>query len=219
MKLIIFDCDGVLVNSEALLVDLEMAFLKEHGISFSVDSYIERFMGIPVEDWISAATALLEDHKGEALPDNFFEPLEQTITRKLKSDLRPIEGAIKTIGSLDIPKCVASSSSIGSLKSKLSDTGLYDAFSPHIFSTQLVKNGKPAPDVFLHAANALDVDPTDCIVIEDSNNGVVAGKRAGMKVIGFTGGGHCPPGHAQSLLSSGADLVAQDFSDIARILQ
>ncbi|MBX2838916.1 MAG: HAD family phosphatase [Gammaproteobacteria bacterium] len=218
MKLIIFDCDGVLVDSEALLVELEMAFLEQHGLSFTIDSYIDQFMGIPVKDWISNTTALLVEKTGGPLSDDFFSPLESAITRKLKEDLRPIEGALEAIKALNCNKCVASSSSINSLNNKLTHTGLYDVFSPHIFSTQLVEKGKPSPDLFLHAASKLETSPGDCVVIEDSANGVTAGKRAGMKVIGFTGGGHCPPGHGNSLLSSGADLIAKDFSDLVSLL-
>lgn len=219
MKLIIFDCDGVLVDSEALLVELEMAFLEKHDLIFTIDSYIDQFMGIPVNDWIERVSALLVEKKGKPLDGDFFTPLEVAVTRRMKEDLRPIEGALETIKALDYVKCVASSSSINSLNDKLTHTGLYDLFSPHIFSTQLVEKGKPSPDLFLHAASKLDTSPRDCVVVEDSANGVTAGKRAGMKVIGFTGGGHCPPGHDASLLSSGADLIANDFSDIVSLLR
>lgn len=219
MKLLIFDCDGVLVDSEALLVELEMTFLKEHGLNFTIDSYLDQFMGIPANDWIDRVTKLLVEKKGQPLADDFFSPLEVAITRKMDEDLRPISGASDAINTLAYTKCVASSSSINSLNKKLNRTGLYDQFSPHIFSTQLVDKGKPAPDLFLHAAKVIGAKPRDCVVIEDSSNGVTAGKRAGMQVIGFTGGGHCPPGHATSLRDSGADFIANDFSDIVSLLQ
>jgi len=180
MKLIIFDCDGVLVDSEALLVDLEMSFLKQHGLVFSTDSYIEQFMGIPVDDWIAKVSALLINAKGESLPEDFFKPLDERIIKKLNEELKPIQGAFDAV--------------------------------------QLVENGKPAPDLFLHAANELGKKPAECVVVEDSANGVIAGKRAGMKVIGFTGGGHCPPNHASSLRNSGADDIAESFSDIIALL-
>jgi len=218
MKLIIFDCDGVLVDSEALIIDVEMTFLKQHGLNYDKSHYIEQFMGIPVDDWIAKTSVLLTEVKGESLPDDFFNPLDESITNKIDEELQPIAGALNAIRSLDSPKCVASSSSISSLESKLTRTGLIDVFSPHIFSTQLVDHGKPAPDLFLHAANDLNVLPADCVVVEDSANGVTAGKRAGMQVIGFTGGSHCPPGHANSLLAKGADFIATDFSDIITLL-
>jgi len=219
MKLVIFDCDGVLVDSEALLVDLEIAFLKQHGLEFSsVCNYIDRFMGIPASDWIVQTSALLQETKGESISDDFFKPLDDSITVAFKEQLQPIAGAFEAISSLDMPKCVASSSSTKSLKSKLTSTDLFRLFDPHIFSTQLVTHGKPSPDLFLHAANELNALPANSVVVEDSANGVTAGKRAGMQVIGFTGGSHCPPGHANALLSKGADSIAADFSELVALL-
>lgn len=218
MKLAIFDCDGVLVDSEALLVDSEMAFLKLHGLDYTTADYIANFMGIPVGNWKAKTTALLVDLKGSPLPKDFFEPLEAEISVRINEELQPVNGAYDALSSLSYSKCVASSSSAQSLDSKLISTGLYELFNPHIYSTELVQNGKPAPDLFLHAAHQLNVLPIDCVVIEDSANGVMAGKRAGMQVIGFTGGSHCPPDHANSLRSAGADLIATNYSELVELL-
>jgi len=218
MKLIIFDCDGVLVDSEAILVDVELDFFRKHGIEITIDSYLDQFMGIPLDDWRAKVSALLNDKLGIPISDDFFKPLEETISRRIAEELLAIDGAHQAINSLNSAICVASSSSISSLESKLIQTGLFDLFDPHIFSTQLVKNGKPAPDLFLHAAKQLDVLPSECIVVEDSVNGVLAGKRAGMQVIGFTGGGHCTPHHSSALLSKGADFIATDYSDIVALV-
>lgn len=218
MKLVIFDCDGVLVDSEALLIDTEMAFFKQHGLEYTTEYYMANFMGIPMSDWKAKTSALLVEIKGKPLPEDIFDPLGAIISRRIKEELQSVTGAHDALNSLQCAKCVASSSSTQSLESKLKSTGLFELFNPHIFSTELVKHGKPAPDLFLHAANRLDVLPIDCIVVEDSANGVLAGKRAGMQVIGFTGGSHCPPGHANSLLSSGADLIATNFSELVELL-
>lgn len=218
MKLVIFDCDGVLVDSEALIIDSEMAFFKQHGLEYSTESYLADFMGIPIEDWKEKTTALLVELTGAPLSENFFASLEAEICVRLENELQPVTSAIDAISSMNNPKCVASSSSTRSLESKLRSTGLFELFKPHIFSTELVKNGKPAPDLFLHAAHQLDVLPIDCVVVEDSANGVMAGKRAGMQVIGFTGGSHCPPGHANSLRSAGADNIATCFSELVELL-
>jgi len=218
MKLVIFDCDGVLVNSEALMVELEMAFLKEHGLEFTKADYLDQFMGIPVTDWYAKVAALLNEKNTQPVSEEFFEPLNQLIASKLKEELEPIDGVFELVRSMENPKCVASSSSIDSLNSKLSHTGLFNYFNPYIFSTEMVARGKPAPDLFLHAASVLDEWPNNCIVIEDSANGVLAAKRAGMQVIGFTGGSHCPPDHASSLRSKGADFIATEFSDLITLL-
>jgi len=214
MELVIFDCDGVLVDSEAILVEAELDFFKTHGIEITTASYIDQFMGIPLDDWKTKASALLNSQRDHPISADFFKPLEELISSKLKNELLAIDDAHGAISSLNISKCVASSSSIRSLDSKLTQTGLFELFNPHIFSTQLVNHGKPAPDLFLHAANELKVSPSDCVVVEDSANGVLAGKRAGMQVIGFVGGGHCPPDHSDALLSKGADYIATDYSDI-----
>lgn len=218
MKLIIFDCDGVLVDSEAILVDAELAFFRQYGVEIALDSYLDQFMGIPLDDWRAKASVLLNDKIGKTISDDFFKPLEESISSRIAEDLMCIDGAYQAINSLKTAICVASSSSISSLESKLRQTELFDLFDPHIFSTQLVENGKPAPDLFLYAAKQLGVLPSECIVVEDSANGVLAGKRAGMQVIGFTGGGHCTPHHSSALLSKGADFIAKDYSDIVAIV-
>jgi len=219
MILVIFDCDGVLVDSEALLIDSEMKFLKQHGIEYSTEYYIANFMGIPVRDWKAKALALLIEKTGQPLTEAIFEPLEKQISKKIKEELQPVTGAPDAISDMKHRKCVASSSSNQSLHSKLASTDLRELFSPHIYSTELVKNGKPAPDLFLYAANQLNVLSADCVVVEDSANGVTAGKRAGMQVIGFTGGSHCPANHASSLQSNGADFIASSFSEVVKILE
>jgi HAD superfamily hydrolase (TIGR01509 family) len=218
MKLVIFDCDGVLVDSEALLIESEMAFFKQHGLEYTIEYYIANFMGIPIWDWKAKTTSLLVDIKGRSISEDFFEPLEAEMSRRIEEELQPVAGAFDALSSLNYFKCVASSSSTRSLDSKLTSTGLFELFNPHIYSTDLVMHGKPAPDLFLHAANQLDVLPIDCVVVEDSASGVMAGKRAGMQVIGFTGGSHCPPNHANSLLLTGADLIATNFSEIVELL-
>jgi len=218
MKLVIFDCDGVLVDSESILVDAEMDFLKMHGVEVSIESYVDQFMGMPLEDWKVKATELLVATSDVSVTEDIFNTLEESVSRRIKEELQAIDGAHQAISTLNQPKCVASSSSARSLKSKLAQTGLFDLFNPHIYSTQLVDNGKPAPDLFLHAAKELNVLPSECVVVEDSANGVLAGKQAGMQVIGFTGGGHCPPQHSSALLSKGADFIATDYSDIVTLL-
>jgi beta-phosphoglucomutase-like phosphatase (HAD superfamily) len=119
------------------------------------------------------------------------------------------------LSALDLPVCVASSSPAGRLRSKLAQTQLLEHFDPYVYSTERVANGKPYPDLFLLAANEMGCDPIRCIVVEDSLNGVVAGRRAGMHVVGFTAGSHCPPQHAEKLLEHGASQIAASYAELA----
>ncbi len=122
-----------------------------------------------------------------------------------------MKGARAAIESIEMPRCGASSSSPEGLQWKLKHTNLIDLFEPNLFSTQLVENGKPAPDLFLLAADRMGVPPSECVVIEDSSNGVRAGRSAGMKTIGFTAGSHCLDDHGDTLLADGADMIVDSY--------
>jgi beta-phosphoglucomutase-like phosphatase (HAD superfamily) len=117
-----------------------------------------------------------------------------------------------------VARCVASSSSLQRIALALEVTGLSEFFGGHVFSSTMVARGKPAPDLFLHAANAMGFDPETCVVIEDSVNGIKAARSAGMRALGFLGGVHCPPAHGGELLAGGADLVCRDSAELATAL-
>ncbi len=134
--------------------------------------------------------------------------------RRFESELRSISGARRAVSKLETLCCVASSTPLPELQWKLGHAGIADLFAPNIFSAGMVDRGKPAPDLFLHAAAALEIEPRRCVVVEDSVNGVAAGKAAGMQVIGFTGGDHCPPDHATILMNNGAQVVIDDFAKL-----
>lgn len=138
------------------------------------------------------------------------------LRRKLNSSARLflIPGVRENITELDLGYCVASSSMNENLHWKLGHTGLSDLFTDAVFSGDMVSRGKPNPDLFLHAAHNMKVSPERCVVVEDSCNGVLAGKAANMTVIGFTGGGHCLRGHDDDLMDAGADHVIDDFGDL-----
>ncbi|MEL7488068.1 MAG: HAD-IA family hydrolase [Pseudomonadota bacterium] len=135
-----------------------------------------------------------------------------------KDELKPIDGADDALSRIDA-KAVASSSRAIYLQSKLERTGLLDLVAPHVYSAELVAHGKPAPDIFLYAADRLEADPARCLVVEDSVNGVAAGVAAGMTVWGFTGGGHCFEGHAERLIDAGAQWSAPSFADFTAALR
>lgn len=209
--LIIFDCDGVLVESETILVSAEMEFLASLGFEFTRDEYIHRFMGMPTDTWKRQVRELVG---AASMKSGFFDGLHDSIQRKLSQEMTAVEGARVAIEGIRDDKCVASSSSPEELTWKLDHAGLLDLFEPHLFSTFLVEHGKPAPDLFLLAAESMGVAPSNCVVIEDSSNGIIAAKRAGMHAIGFTGGSHCPPNHGDVLRADGADLVVTGFDQL-----
>ena len=139
MKLVIFDCDGVLVDSEAILVEAELDFFKNHRVEISRESYLDEYMGIPLDDWKAKASILLNNKLGTRISEDIFKPLEESISRRLAEELLAIDGAHEAISSLKNSICVASSSSITSLESKLIKTELFDLFAPHIFQPSWLK--------------------------------------------------------------------------------
>ncbi len=214
MKLVIFDCDGVLINSEEICVNSEIEFLSNAGFQLEKRAYMEAFMGLSSDEWRVKLGTTVQERIGHTLPENFFESLHTFVMQRFESELESISGVRGAVSSLEIMCCVASSAPLPNLQWKLEHTGIIDLFSPHVFSADMVDRGKPAPDLFLHAAATLGMEPRHCIVVEDSANGVIAGKAAGMKVIGFTGGDHCLPDQEAILISNGAHVVIDDFAKL-----
>ncbi len=209
-ELVIFDCDGVLIDSEALSLPVEAAVLAEHGFAISVDEIRERYIGHS----LASMFADLEKRFGRPMPDGFETMLRQRIEALFEVELAATEGVAALVDALDCGKCVASSSLPARLKHTLSLVGLYDKFAPHIFSSSQVQRGKPAPDLFLYAAERMGVAPSRCLVVEDSVAGVQAARAAGMTVLGFCGGGHCGEGHGDRLRREGA---AASFAGMAAL--
>lgn len=210
---LIFDCDGVLLDTESVAVDAELAFLTAAGLRYDRDTYVRRFVGLAPADW---HRHLGDDHRrqlGVPPPPDFFAELDDRVHAALEADLTAIPGAHEAAAAAP-RRCVASSTPLPQLRWKLQRTGLAEVFGDAVFSADAVRDGKPAPDLFLHAAARMDVAPGACTVVEDSVNGVRAGRAAGMDVIGFTGGGHCGPEHAGALRAAGADVVVADFVDL-----
>ena len=214
MKLVIFDCDGVLVNSETIYVKSELEFLTNAGYQFGRKAYMETFMGLSDDDWQVKLETTLQERKDHPIPENFFESLHSFVKQRIESELKAISGVRGAVAKLEALCCVASSSNLPDLQWKLEHTGIADLFAAGVFSAEMVERGKPAPDLFLHAATTLGIEPSHCIVVEDSANGVTAGKAAGMKVIGFTGGDHCPPDQEAILMGNGAEVVIDDFANL-----
>jgi HAD superfamily hydrolase (TIGR01509 family) len=210
--LIIFDCDGVLVDSELLSCGCLSEVLAGYGIDLGVDEALGLFVGRSV-----AAVREYYQARGTPLPEAFPAELKASVRRTFATSLVPIEGVGAVLQRLRLPICVASSSDLDRVALSLRITGLSGYFTGRLYSSQMVKHGKPAPDLFLHAAAAMGVDPGRTLVIEDSVSGVTAAKAAGMTVWGFTGGAHYASRDGRAILqAAGADHVfarMSEFSD------
>lgn len=203
--MIIFDCDGVLVDSEIISNEADAAAFTSLGYPITAEEMIRRFIGRPKKDiW-----ADVEKEFGRPFPADLLDRVTADIKARYHSDLKPVAGVAAAIDAIGGQRCVASSSEMEKLRLALSVTGLAERFDPFIFSASQVKRGKPAPDLFLFAAARMGKEPANCIVVEDSPAGVTAGRAAGMPVIGFTGGAHSFPGHADTLREAGAALVVE----------
>jgi HAD superfamily hydrolase (TIGR01509 family) len=207
--LIIFDCDGVLIDSEVLSCRCLSDVLASHGIELGVDEALELFVG-------RSLSAVREHYEGlgRRLPEAFAAELKVRVREKFAASLLPIEGVGALLGALQSPICVASSSDLDRVVFSLAMTGLSGYFGGRLYTSQMVKRGKPAPDLFLHAAAAMGADPRRTLVIEDSVSGVRAGKAADMTVWGFVGGGHYASRDGRAMLqAAGADRVFARMSD------
>ena len=210
--LIIFDCDGVLIDSEIIACTADAEELTKIGYAITTSEVVRRFAGVSAK----AMYAAIESDLGRPLPADLAIRTEARVLASFRSELRPLAGAVETISRLAWPYCVASSSKPSKLSLGLIQAGLFDLFYPHIFSVALVENGKPAPDIFLLAAERMRANVSRCVVVEDSVAGITAACRAGMRALGFAGGAHCPPGHEVDLRNAGAETVFDRLALLAR---
>jgi HAD superfamily hydrolase (TIGR01509 family) len=216
--LVIFDCDGVLVDSEVLACDVQARALTAYGLPISGAEVARRFLGMSAKDM----RGLLEIDLGRPLPADHEARCGEELFGLFRRELKPVAGIAGVLAKLDgagVARCVASSSSPERIALALEVTGLSDFFGGHVFSSTMVARGKPAPDLFLHAAKAMGFGPESCVVIEDSVNGIRAARSARMRAVGFLGGVHCPPAHGDDLLAAGADLICRDSSELATALR
>ncbi|MFD6246620.1 HAD family hydrolase [Streptomyces roseolus] len=184
VELVIFDCDGVLVDSERLYCRVDREVFAELGAEFSEAELVEHFVGSPHEIW----TALLEERRGRPLEPGWQEPYRVRYESVLDAELTVVEGVTEVLDALAVPYCLASNGSHAEIRRNLTRTGLLDRFEGRVFSARDVARGKPAPDLFLHAAATMGVPPERCAVVEDSPYGVRAARAAGMRAYGYTGG-------------------------------
>lgn len=211
-SLVIFDCDGVLIESEVVAARIQSEELAKIGYPITESEIIKRFAGS------RGMHTEIERDMGRPLPDGYHEGLIKLIDTAFETELEACPGVHETLDAIERPMCVASSSSPRWIEKGLRATGLFHRLDPHIFSADIVGKGKPAPDIFLHAAQEMGHHPEDCIVIEDSENGVKAGIAAGMPVIGYVGGGHCLDDHAEQLTALGAHTIIDDMRALLPLL-
>ena len=212
--LLIFDCDGVLVDSEVLACRIDAEVLSGLGVPYTAEEIARQFVGVSMKDMV----ARIEAERGFSLPKDFGGTVNRTLFARFEKDLEPIVGVREAILALPFRRCVASSSVPERIALSLRVTGLAPLFD-RVFSATEVPRGKPAPDLFLHAAQHMETHPSSCLVIEDSAAGVQAALAADMRVIGFTGGGHCGPDHADKLRQAGASVIVERMADLPVTVQ
>ncbi|ASY63980.1 Hydrolase in polyol utilization gene cluster, haloacid dehalogenase-like family [Sinorhizobium sojae CCBAU 05684] len=214
--LVIFDCDGVLVDSEPISLAVLVESLEAAGVFMTTSEAGERFLGRSLK----SMSAILHEEYGLATDDAFLEGMRMRLYARFRQELKPVRGVREAASQLDGACCVASSSQPERIRLSLTVTGLIDLFEPHIFSASMVAHGKPAPDLFLHASAEMGYRPADCIVIEDSPAGIEAAKAAGMRVFAFAGASHARnERHRQALASLDPDVLFDDMDELIQFVR
>jgi HAD superfamily hydrolase (TIGR01509 family) len=208
-ELVIFDCDGVLVDSERLAVRVESEYLTELGWPLTEAEIMERFTG-RTDAYMDDA---IEAQLGDRLPEGWKDQFHLRYREAFVAELVPVDGVVEALDRITVPTCVASSGSHDKLRFTLGHTGLYERFEGRIFSGYEVANGKPAPDLFLHAAARMGAEPARCAVVEDTRPGVQAARAAGMRAFGYAGG--LTPPH---WLEDHGAVVFEDMRELPRLL-
>ncbi|WP_157014995.1 HAD family hydrolase [Mesorhizobium xinjiangense] len=215
-QLVIFDCDGVLVDSEIIAARVEASLITAAGFEISAEEIASNYAGLTFRDILLR----LEAEAQIPFQANLIDKAETAVDERLKREVRMIDGAGQAVLSVQGPRCICSNSTPERLDAMLTRTGLKSLFGEHVFSSAATpsKRPKPAPDVFLYAAEKMGAEPAETFVVEDSVHGIAGAKAAGMRVIGFTGGSHTYPGHADRLTEAGAETVINRWSDFASVI-
>ncbi|TPI29220.1 HAD family phosphatase [Mesorhizobium sp. B3-1-6] len=210
--LVIFDCDGVLVDSEIIAARVEAELLTSAGFEISAEELAETYAGLTFKDIMLR----VEEKSQIPFQASLIDRAEELVDRKLRADVRIIEGAREAVAAVTAPRAVCSNSRTERVEFMLEKVRLLPFFAGRIFSGLDIpsKKTKPAPDVFLYAAEQLGANPKNTFVIEDSVHGIAGARAAGMRVIGFTGAGHSYPGHADALTEAGAETVIRRWAEL-----
>jgi HAD superfamily hydrolase (TIGR01509 family) len=215
--LVIFDCDGTLVDSEVIAARVDTELLAEAGVEIEVEDFIQRYAGLTFTETVLK----IEEEYKVPLQASIIDRSKDILDRRLAAEVREIEGARAAVLGVRAPICVCSNSAPERLQAMLGRTGLLPLFNGNIFSARELPSHKPkpAPDIFLHAADKMGAEPANSFALEDSVHGIAGAKRAGMRVIGFTGGAHSWPGHADALTDAGAETVIHRWADLSAVLE
>ena len=214
-ELVIFDCDGVLVDSEPISIEVLRAVITEVGGDIAEATAYERFLGRSMATIIG----MLRDEFGLVFSDTHLDRMRGLVYERFRNELKPIAGIAETLGQIPGKRAVASSSQLERIRLSLEVTGLLPLLEPHIYSASMVKRGKPAPDLFLHVARGMGVAPQNCTVIEDSPAGIQAAKDAGMRVFAFAGGSHAgQAGLVEAFRALQPDVIFEDMRDLPGLL-
>ena len=212
--LVIFDCDGVLVDSEPIALRLLLGTLTEAGLSLDPEEVHTRFLGRS----LTSTREILARDFGLVLSDVALADMRRRLYDAFRAELLPIPGIIETLDSLPSAYCVASSSQPERIELSLATVGLWSRFSGRAFSATMVARGKPAPDLFLFAADSLGYAPPACLVVEDSPAGISAAKAAKMRVVAFTGGSHArTDAHRSAIAELAPDALIDDIRALVRL--
>ena len=212
IELVIFDCDGVLVDSEIIGTRIEAELLAANGYTISVERLTKRFSGMSWKDILQA----VEKERGLKLTDSLLDKVETVLDTRLPAEVHAIDGVRDVLSSLKYKRCICSNTKLSRVDAMLTRVDLKGFFAPDIFSAKDLGEGrsKPKPDIFLHGAERMGVRFSRTVVVEDSVHGVQAARCAGMRIVGFTGGSHTYPDHARRLREAGAHVVIPHMRDV-----
>ncbi|BCH53536.1 HAD family hydrolase [Agrobacterium vitis] len=214
--LTLFDCDGVLVDSEIIAAKVESKLLTEAGYPISVEEMGERFSGMTWKNILMT----IEKEVDIPLSASLIDKSEALLDQRLAREVKLVEGVAYALSRLQGPRCICSNSSSQRLDMMLTKVGLKEFFAPHVYSAKDLgaDRVKPKPDIYLHGAAQFNVKPQNCVVVEDSVHGVHAARAAGMRVVGFTGASHTYPSHADRLTEAGAETVIARMMDLPAVI-
>lgn len=219
---VLFDCDGVLVNSEEVAAQRDPEYLaRNYGLHYTPAEYASFAVGHTYESFVARLRADHQRIHGKPLPDDFEDRLTKRYRELMTAHLRQIPEIAKLLRALQaarIPYGICTNAGLAGTEWKLRHVGLRHYFNHHVYSKDMVERPKPAPDVYLHGARQLGFPPARCFVVEDSVTGVTAGVAAGAVVIGYTGGGHRPEGYGTALRRAGAVYTTDSMNNVGTFI-